>query len=251
MIRECLTRQSARPPRGRLARIFGLSPIRADNASWFTGSLGELAVGRQLAKLGPEWTVLHAIPAGDGDSDIDHLLIGQAGVFTLNTKRHRGKKVWVADNRILVAGQKVDHLRNVRFEAARASTLLSRARGRTVPVTGALVFVATEQITFRSRPADVLILTEGTLVRALKKLKPQIHPDEVAAIADVAARDTTWSSNPAAAVRHGLVAEFAELVRVENVSRRIRVAWLLLLMGAVVAIGLPVVMSSFTSLLRH
>ena len=125
VIREILDRQSRRPPRGALARFFGLSPIPADDASWYTGALGEQAVGRQLARLGPEWTVLHAIPVGAGDSDIDHLLIGPPGVFSLNTKRHKGKKIWVADRRILVAGQKVDHLRNARAEMSRSC----RARG--------------------------------------------------------------------------------------------------------------------------
>lgn len=239
VIREFLARHSARPPRSALARFFGLSPIHADDASWYTGALGEQAVGRQLARLGPEWTVLHAIPVGAGESDIDHLLIGPPGVFSLNSKRHKGKKIWVADRRILVAGQKVDHLRNTRHEASRASKLLSQARGRTVPVTGALVFVATEQITIRSRPTDVLISTEGSILRALKKLKPQIHPDEVAAIVDVAARDSTWSSKPGAPVQPGLVVEFAELVRVENVSRRTRLVWLLVLMTALLVVAVP------------
>ena len=251
VIREILDRQSRRPPRSALARLFGLSPIHADDASWYTGALSEQAVGRALARLGPEWTVLHAIPVGAGESDIDHLVIGPPGVFSLNTKRHKGKKIWVADRRILVAGQKVDHLRNTRHEASRASKLLSQARGRTVPVTGALVFVATEQITIRSRPTDVLISTEGSIVRALKKLKPQIHPDEVAAIADVAARNSTWSSKPAAAVQSELVAEFAELVLVENVSRRIRLAWLLVALAALSGIGVPTVLGILAQLLQR
>jgi hypothetical protein len=249
VIRECLTRQAQRPPRSALARFFGISPIRDEDASWYQGALGEQAVGRQLAKIGPEWTVLHAIPVGAGDSDIDHLLIGLAGVVTLNTKRHRGKKVWVADQRILVAGQKVDHLRNARYEASRATKALSAARGRTVPVTAALVFVAIDDITFKSRPRDVHIWTDRTLLRHLKKLKPQLHPDEVAAIVDVAVRDSTWSSKPAAPVQHALFAEFAELVRVENVSRRIRIAWLLGLLAGLLGIALPVLLGAWASVL--
>ncbi|MFJ9084692.1 nuclease-related domain-containing protein [Streptomyces sp. NPDC102384] len=27
--------------------------------------------------------------------DIDHLLIGQGGVFTINAKNHEGKSVWI------------------------------------------------------------------------------------------------------------------------------------------------------------
>ena len=42
----------------------------------------ELGVGtrqRDLADLGPEWTVLHAVPVGAKASDIDDVLIGPAG----------------------------------------------------------------------------------------------------------------------------------------------------------------------------
>ena len=156
----------------------------------------------------------------------------------------------MTDRSILVAGQKVDHLRNTRHEAGRASKLLSQARGRTVPVTGALVFVATEQITIRSRPLDVLISTEGSIVRALKKLKPQMHPDQVAAIVDVAVRDRTWSSKPAAPVQPGLLAEFAELVCMENVARWIRVAWVLTAFAVLLGAIAPLVMSVFARILQ-
>lgn len=249
VIRELLERQSRRSPRSPLARLFGTSPINPDDASWYTGALGEQAVGRQLKRLSPGWTVLHAIPVGTGESDIDHLLIGPPGVFTLNTKRQKNKKIWIGDHRILVGGQKVDHLRNARFEALRASKLLSQAHARTVTVTGAIVFVATGEITIRSKPSDVLILTEGSLVRSLKKLKPQLHPDEVAAITDVAIRPSTWSSKPAPPLRPSQFDEFAELVRVENTARRVRIAWLLAAVVAVLGIALPLVFAAFTGAL--
>lgn len=63
---------------------------------------------------------------------IDNVPIGPAGVFTINTKRHRGKKIWVGERMLMVAGQKTDHLRNSRYEAKRASKLLSAATG--IPV---------------------------------------------------------------------------------------------------------------------
>jgi hypothetical protein len=39
-----------------------------------------------VSKPTPEWTVLHSVPVGTGSTDIDHIAIGPAGVFTLNTK---------------------------------------------------------------------------------------------------------------------------------------------------------------------
>lgn len=249
VIREMLDRQSRRPPRSALARFFGLSPIHADDASWYTGALGEQAVGRQLARLGPEWTVLHAIPVGAGVSDIDHLLIGPPGVFTLNTKRHRGKKIWVADYRILVSGHKVDHLRNARAEASRATKLISRALGRTAPVTPALVFVETGEITIRSRPADVMVLTERGLVRALKKLPPRLSADQVRSIEDVAVRPSTWNEKTVPIVQHALLDEFAALARAEDSARLVRAAWLVAFAVGVFSVGIPLAMNVLRDLL--
>jgi hypothetical protein len=69
----------------------GADPLTPDNYPWYKGALGEIAVGQILERLGPEWTILHAVPVGGGAFDIDHVLIGPAGVFTLNTKNHAGQ----------------------------------------------------------------------------------------------------------------------------------------------------------------
>lgn len=71
------------------------------------------------------WHVLHAVPVGTNGADIDHLLIGPGGVFTINTKLHPGKKIWVGEHQIRVDGHPVPYLRNARHETARASRLLS------------------------------------------------------------------------------------------------------------------------------
>jgi len=64
--------------------------------SWYWGVLGERRVAAHLARLGPEWCVLHSIPIGTKGKDIDHLVIGPPGVFAINTKDHRGKRIWAA-----------------------------------------------------------------------------------------------------------------------------------------------------------
>jgi len=62
---------------------------------WYLGALGELDVARSLDSLGPEWRVFRAVPIGTGSSDIDHVVIGPPGVFTINTKHHQGKDIWI------------------------------------------------------------------------------------------------------------------------------------------------------------
>ena len=88
--RACLDLQSERPARTGLQRLLGIDPMHPDAVTWFQGTLGEIRVGSVLAKLGPEWTVVHSVPIGSRGSDIDHIVVGPAGVFTINTKRHRG-----------------------------------------------------------------------------------------------------------------------------------------------------------------
>lgn len=227
---ECLRVQSTARSRGPLARVFGISPLHPDAVSWYQGALGELEVGRELQRLGPEWTVLHAVPVGTGTSDIDHVVIGSAGVFTINTKRHKGKKVWVGGRRLLVSGQKTDHLRDSRYEAGRASKLLTKAVGETVEASALLVIVGAQSITAKERPSDVTVLSLGQLVRWLNKRKSVLTETELAAIVRVAEDPATWHRDPDAAGFSHDADQFHALRREEDASLRVRFAWLVLVM---------------------
>ncbi|MFW3386037.1 UNVERIFIED_CONTAM: nuclease-related domain-containing protein [Kocuria sp. CPCC 205274] len=130
-------------------------PLGADSRPWYQGALGEIAVGQILDRLGPEWTVLHAVPVGAGVSDVDHVLIGPAGVFTLNTKNHAGRNVWIGERAILVGGHKQHYLPHARHEAARAAKRLSAAVGEPVSVTPLLVLIEPGKLTINQRLADV------------------------------------------------------------------------------------------------
>ncbi len=69
-----------------LARSFDM---KTDERAWRVGAGGEETVGGRLDKLVKHgWHVLHAVPVGDRGSDIDHVVIGPGGVFTVNTKTH-------------------------------------------------------------------------------------------------------------------------------------------------------------------
>ncbi len=61
---------------------------RADR--WLRGANGEREVGQVLAGLEADgWLTLHGVSLGRGD--VDHVLIGPGGVFTVETKSHPGK----------------------------------------------------------------------------------------------------------------------------------------------------------------
>ena len=118
---------------GLAARLLGL---RTEASSWEAGAKGERIVDKRLNKLRRDgWTVLSSIVKRSG-ADIDHLVIGPTGVFTINTKHHRDARIWVGENMVTVNNAKKPHyLRNSRHEAASAARILSNAIGIDVTVT--------------------------------------------------------------------------------------------------------------------
>jgi hypothetical protein len=163
---------------------------------WRIGALGEIQVGAHLAQLGPEWTVLHSVPVGKGESDIDHVVISQAGVFTINTKNHAGARVFAGGHTFSVNGTRQNHVRNSEHEAARASTLLSEALGQPVAVTALIVVVGADALTIGSTDPAVEVLESTELGRWLHHRKRVLTDDAVAGIARAAAQPGTWSASP-------------------------------------------------------
>lgn len=230
---ELLRAHAALPPRSRLARALGRSPLTDDTRPWFQGALGEVEVARHMARLEPQWRVLHAVPVGAKGSDIDHVVIGPGGVFTLNAKHHAGQSVWVGGRTLMVGGQKVPHVRNAGHEALRAGQRLTAALGREVTVRGIIAVVGAKSLTVKEQPATVTVLTAQRLVRWLHQQPAVLGPEDVAAIAAVAARPGTWHERPAPWADGALLQQdFAALQREVVAARRTSAAWRLTGAGA-------------------
>ncbi|WP_114905924.1 nuclease-related domain-containing protein [Ornithinimicrobium murale] len=175
-----------------LARVLG---ARTEERAWRIGSEGEKAVAAQLAKLGPGWRFLHAVPVGERGSDIDHVAIGPAGVFTVNAKHHPDASIWVGGDAFLVNGRRVPYVRNSRHEAHRASRLLTEQAGFPVEVTGVLaVMGARKGFTVKKQPEDgrVVVVMRRRISQHLRALPVRLGSREVEAIFEVAKRSTTW-----------------------------------------------------------
>lgn len=57
---------------------------------WLRGAEGERAVAAVLAKLENDgWLALHDVSLGRGN--VDHVLVGPGGIFTIETKSHSGR----------------------------------------------------------------------------------------------------------------------------------------------------------------
>ncbi len=166
---------------------------RADR-SWRLGAAGEELVARRLLKLGEAYQMLHSIPVGKRQSDIDHLVIGPAGVFAINAKSHVSKDVWVGGDTVLVNGQRVHHVRNSRFEAQRVAGILSDLMGYDVPVTGLVLVVHERRFAIREQPTDrlVRVMTPRAAVHWIQRQPDRLPFGQVMNLYEWARRSTTW-----------------------------------------------------------
>ncbi len=160
--------------------------------SWYAGLEGEQRVGRELHRLSAQgWRVLHGVPKGNG-GDIDHLLIGPGGVFSINTKHHQGASVWVGDDMAKVnGGRPVPYATASKAEAAYAQGVLERHCGFTVPVEPVLVFVGIASLHRAATQYTVRIYQERE-VSALGPLSGKLTLDQVEQVYVVARHRRAW-----------------------------------------------------------
>jgi hypothetical protein len=164
--------------------------VRSEERAWRKGAMGERLNGWLLDRLPDGWHVLHDIPIGHGGANIDHLVIGLSGVFTINTKNLSGR-VWLAPKALLVNGHKTSYLPEAAGEARRASKYLSAALGRVVPVIGALAIIA-DDWTIKQRPGDVIVGSPRWVSHQIREMPVVLTAGDVVEIAAVAHKPPTW-----------------------------------------------------------
>ncbi|MEO6310574.1 MAG: nuclease-related domain-containing protein [Leifsonia sp.] len=258
VIEKLVRHQADMPRRSPLARLLGRSPLNADATAWHLDAQAEITMGRILDMLPAEWTVLHALPAGMGALDIDHLVIGPSGVFTVNTKHHHDKLVWVAKSALVIDGEAFGYIPAAEFEAQRVSAIVEERMLLPTPVQPVVAFIDPKKVTIRERPDQVKVVDAWQLRRWLTNLAPVLSPTEQREIVSVLDDPVTWhatgsesspsdaSSSPQSTSSMGLQAAF-DLIDAEVRSAHARrgfwklVGYGALLIGPLVA--LPVVLS--------
>jgi hypothetical protein len=191
------TELAAMKDRSKIGTFFArVTDAKTEERAWRVGAEGEESVGPRLEELQPHgWFVLHSVPVGKKGSDIDHVLIGPGGVYTINTKNHPGGKIWVGQYAVKANGQSTDYLRNSRYEAQRTEKLLSKAVGWPVPVRSVLVILTgtrTPNITFKQRPDDVIVLSRIDVPESFKRAPQTLSTMQVAEVFGWARLSTTW-----------------------------------------------------------
>jgi hypothetical protein len=154
-----------------------------------------LEIARRLATLGPDWRFLHSVPLGEDCSAIDHLVIGPAGVFTINTKHHPGAKIWVRGERFKVDDESRPYVGDSRSEAQRVAELLSVCALFDVEVRALIaIFAAPSGFTLKAQATDgmVNVLTRKEVVPHLLSLPEILGAPSIERIHEVARDVATW-----------------------------------------------------------
>ena len=179
-------------PKGWQGIVARLLRLPTEATSWEVGAKGEQIVNKRLSRLKPEgWQVLPAVVKRSG-ADIDHVVIGPPGVFTINTKHHRDARIWVGDHALRVNNAPQQYLRNSRHEAESAARILSRAVGMPLVVTPVLAFVGAASIKVGGTGSGVLIARGEDVDRVLRDIPARYSIQERERIFAVARRAEIW-----------------------------------------------------------
>ncbi len=181
-------------PRSKVARIFGASPLSLTGRAAYRSAVGEVEVGDaldELAASGGGWHVLHSLSVDEG-TEIDHLLIGPAGVYIVTTAAHPGGVVEAAQRTFTVSDVRYPHIRTMEYEMGRVERLLASATGTAVEVSGILAVVDPKSLVVREAHRDVAVIAASTIVRWLRGRTTIFQPDVVENIATIAGRASTW-----------------------------------------------------------
>lgn len=174
--------------------------IDDEAVSWYRGVQGERHIARLLARLGTEYTVLHSVPVGVKGRDIDHLVVGPTGVFTINAKNSAGKRVWAAGFGMRVGNHPQNgYIQSALAENRRVTETLSERVGWEVPVITIVAFVQPERIQIDARVgdgvADIRVLPDDRLVDVITRRR-LLSDEQASQLAEISADARTWLPRP-------------------------------------------------------
>jgi hypothetical protein len=154
-----------------------------DARNWRRGARGERRTARQLDRLAQEgWVVFHDLAVPGSRANVDHLAIGPAGVFLVDSKNWRGRLTFVPDGTLWHGSYPLTAtLATIGFEASAIADALA------VPglVVEPLLVVHGSTIPWGEQYlGGVAILPSRRLVAILLALPPLLADQQVAQLAE-------------------------------------------------------------------
>jgi len=160
---------------------------------WVAGVQGEQETATVLAALDSTWIVLHAVPAGPGDADIDHIAIGPQGLFVINSKHHHNLRVLHSGDRMVINRKVYWEPRAAHSSAQRAAGLLSKATDADVSAVGVISLVC-GHITRAPDAVGASVVPSTALATWLGAGPVVLTAEQITHLGDVAADPRTWGA---------------------------------------------------------
>lgn len=190
----------------------GLGALTDEFVNYSVGFVGEEIVGAVLARRGGGWHVLHSVPVGSGSTDIDHVVIGPPGVFTINSKHHPGGRLQTKGAETVFLGQTwVPYARKSVAEATRATALLA-AGCRFPGEARAVIAVVGARVDTRLPLDNVAVVAGDQLLDWLYDQPQTLTPAQVEHVFASARWSRTWSATPPVPAAPDWLAETARAV---------------------------------------
>ena len=183
------------------ARAAEAERLRSEAELWDRGADGEDTVQALLEAGLPAddgWRIERSVVVSSKGTDIDHIVVGPAGVFTINSKHHPGKRIWVSPVQFLVDGHTQDYLRNSTHEATRAEQRLGAACGYSVHVQSVIVVVGAASFDVVEQPVGPRVESADSVVAWLRSLPAVLSAEQAGSIAAAVSNPDTWIKKPAA-----------------------------------------------------
>ncbi|HUW36184.1 MAG TPA: nuclease-related domain-containing protein [Rhodocyclaceae bacterium] len=147
---------------------------------------GEKAVGQLLERLRASgYAVFHDLIGTD--FNVDHVIIGSAGVFTIETKtwnkpRQGNPRITFDGETLLMAGREPDRnpVIQAKAQASWLQRLLAESTGKTLPVRPVILFPGWYIEDSRASRKDLWVLEPKALSAFLAQEKAQLSPEDVA-----------------------------------------------------------------------
>ena len=169
----------------------------SDAAAWRKGGIGERRTGRMLRPLERAgYTVLHDRSMPGSSANLDHLVIGPAGVVVVDTKNW-GKDTRITGGlaglggtrrgRVRINGRPaVERLRGILHGQRLVGKVLSREVGRPIQVTPLVAVHGARRMRWGSLQVEgVTLLYARRARRWIRHLPAQYGPEDVARLAEV------------------------------------------------------------------
>jgi Nuclease-related domain len=153
--------------------------VAAETAAWRCGGKGERLTARRLRRLGRDWTVFHDLAIPGSRANADHLVIGPAGVFLVDSKHYRGRLIVTPEGSLWYGHHPLAGvLATVRWEADVCSKVLGTAVTPMLCVHGA-------QLPWGELMAEgIPVLTDDRVPATLRALPPLLDQAQVALLTE-------------------------------------------------------------------